>query len=40
MQHIFQHKLKFPFRKTANPTEVIKTEKKKAAKCVALPQFV
>jgi len=36
----FSIKLKYQFIKTANPTEAIKTEKKKAAKRVALPQFV
>jgi hypothetical protein len=36
----FSIKFKNWFIKAANPTKVIKTEKKKAAKRIALPQFV
>ncbi|EDS01547.1 hypothetical protein EUBSIR_00622 [[Eubacterium] siraeum DSM 15702] len=36
----FSIKFKYLFIKPSNPTKVIKTEKKKAAKRIALPQFV
>lgn len=40
VSHFLRFAWQTTFIKTANPTEVIKTEKKKAAKRIALPQFV